>query len=64
METSTAVMRTLARAAQTLGGVTQLAERLRVPVEDLERWIAGNPPSPHNSFYLTALDIVSEGRSK
>jgi hypothetical protein len=37
METSTAVMRTLARAAQTLGGVTQLAERLCVSVEDLDR---------------------------
>jgi len=64
METSTAVMRTLALAAQTLGGVTQLAARLRVSVEDLDRWIAGNPPPPHNSFYLTALDIVSEGPSK
>jgi len=54
-------MRTLALAAQTLGGVTQLAERLRVSVEDVNRWIAGNPPLPHNSFYLVALDIVSEG---
>jgi len=61
MGTSTAVMRTLALAAQTLGGVTQLAERLRVSVEDVNRWIAGNPPPPHNSFYLMALDIVSEG---
>jgi len=64
METSTAVTRTLALAAQTLGGVTQLAERLRVSVEDLERWIAGTPPPPHNSFYLRALDIVSAGASK
>jgi hypothetical protein len=64
MEASTAVMRTLTLAAKTLGGVTQLAERLRVSVEDLDRWIAGNPPAPHNSFYLTALDIVSKGSSK
>ena len=63
-ESSTAVMRTFALAAQTLGGVTQLSERLRVSVEDLQRWISGNPPPPHNKFYLMALDIVSAGSLK
>jgi hypothetical protein len=54
-------MRTLALAAQTVGGVAQLAARLNVPLEDLERWIVGTPPRPHNSFYLMALDIVAAG---
>jgi len=62
--TTDAVMRTFALAAQTLGGVTQLSERLRVSVEDLQRWISGNPPPPHNKFYLMALDIVSAGSLK
>jgi len=57
-------MRTLALAAQTLGGVAQLAAKLNVPLEDIERWIAGTPPRPHNSFYLAALDIVSAGSLK
>jgi len=55
-------MRTLALAAQTLGGVAQLAAKLNVPLEDIERWIAGTPPPPDNAVHLTALDIVSAGR--
>jgi hypothetical protein len=61
IEISTAVMRTLVLAAQTVGGVAQLAARLNVPLEDLERWIVGTPPRPHNSVYLMALDIVAAG---
>jgi hypothetical protein len=64
MAASTSVMRTLALAAETLGSVAQLAAKLNVPLAELERWIAGTPPRPHNSFYLEALDIVSAGSFK
>jgi DNA-binding transcriptional regulator YdaS (Cro superfamily) len=52
-------MRTLERAAATLGGVEALASRLAVPVPELQRWIAGIPPPPATNVYIAALNIVA-----
>lgn len=57
---SSAYTRTLARAAETLGGVQPLASLLRVEQAALERWIAGEEFPPHEAF-LQALDIVAAG---
>lgn len=57
---SSAYTRTLARAAQSLGGVQPLAKRLKVEQAALERWIAGEEFPPHEAF-LQALDIVAAG---
>ena len=59
MSARTPVMRTLERAAETLGGVSPLAAQLGVPVAEVERWIAGIPPPPAARIYISALDIVS-----
>jgi hypothetical protein len=50
--------RVLHRACQIVGGVEQLAARLRVPVPTLVRWLdgEGEPPTP---VFLQAVDIVS-----
>jgi hypothetical protein len=50
--------RVLHRACQILGGVEELAARLRVPVATLSRWLDGEdePPTP---VFLQAVDIVS-----
>jgi len=61
LQDTTPVMRTLALAAQTLGGVDALAAKLNATVADVERWIAGDPPPPHVHTYFSALDIVSAG---
>lgn len=57
---STAYTRTLALAAETVGGVQPLASRLKVEQPALERWIAGEAFPPHEAF-LQALDIVAAG---
>lgn len=49
----------LARAAELLGGVEPLSHRLRVPLADLERWIAGEEIPPIGIF-AQAIDIVLE----
>ena len=54
----TAYSRTLQRAADRLGGVAELAEKLGVGAPDLERWIAGASRPPQDVF-LAALDIVA-----
>jgi hypothetical protein len=64
MPTKSAVARTFERAAETLGGVAQLAARLGTPLADVERWIAGVPPPPGNDVFIVALDIVSAGPFK
>jgi hypothetical protein len=55
--------RTLRRAAETLGGVDELAALLNTPEEDIQRWIIGVERPPQVAF-LKALDIVAYGRSK
>jgi hypothetical protein len=53
----TVYTRVLHRACQRAGGVELLAERLRVPVATLYRWLDGEaePPAP---VFLKAVDIV------
>jgi hypothetical protein len=54
-------MRTLARAVEDCGGQTELAEVLRVSVEDLTRWLSGEAALPV-SLYVRVLDLVAAGR--
>ena len=62
MSARTPVMRTLERAAENLGGVSPLAEKLGVSVAEVKRWIAGIPPPPAAQVYISALDIVARIR--
>ena len=50
-------VRTLHKAAELAGGRKKLARHLRVPLADLERWMAGDeaPPTP---TFLRAVDLV------
>ena len=57
---STVQTRTLKRAAETLGGISELAVLLETPETEVERWIAGNGQPPQVAF-LRALDIVAHG---
>ena len=49
--------RTFQKAAELAGGTKKLARQLRVPLADLEKWIAGAaiPPLP---TFLKAIDLV------
>ena len=49
----------LARAAEVLGGVEPLSQRMCVRPADLERWIAGQEKAPVGIFAL-AIQIVLE----
>jgi hypothetical protein len=57
---SSAPTRTLALAAETLGGAQALATGLNVEQAALERWMAGEALPPYEVF-LKALDIVAAG---
>lgn len=50
------------RAAELAGGRRQLAKALRVPLDELEKWIAGKdtPPTP---IFLKAVDLVLDETS-
>ena len=52
--------RTLRRAADTLGGVGELAALLDASEEAVRRWIQGMDRPPQVAF-LKALDIVARG---
>ncbi|MGH8518064.1 MAG: hypothetical protein ACREUE_11450 [Panacagrimonas sp.] len=54
---ATVYSRTLQRACEVLGGVQPLAAHLRVPADDLARWIdaQGEPPL---EVFLAAVDVV------
>jgi len=52
-------IRTLARAAQIVGGTTELAFRLKVTPSHLSLWLGGLEPCPPNVF-LQAVDVVLE----
>lgn len=54
--------RTMQKAAQLLGGTKPLARKLRVPMADLEKWIAGKDVPPMQTF-LKAVDLVLEETS-
>jgi hypothetical protein len=49
--------RTFRRAAEFCGGVRKLARHLRVPVRDLEKWIAGEA-APPMAMFLKTVDLV------
>jgi len=50
--------RTLQRALETLGSKERLAAALVVPLADLDAYLTGEKPLPHNA-YLEALEIVA-----
>jgi len=52
--------RTLARALEITGSRAALAEALGVPPAELETWLGGETPLPHEVF-IKALDIVAAG---
>lgn len=47
----------LQRAAAALGGEERLAGALRVPVEQVQRWISGEEYPP-TAMYQKALDLL------
>jgi DNA-binding transcriptional regulator YdaS (Cro superfamily) len=52
-------IRTLARAAQIVGGPQELALKLNVTPSHLALWMSGAEPCPPNVF-LHAVDLVLE----
>jgi hypothetical protein len=54
---SSVYSRTFQKAAELAGGQKKLARYLRVPLSDLEKWIAGKDAPPMASF-LRAVDLV------
>ena len=54
---STVYARTLHRACEILGGVSQLATHLEVRDADLKRWLDGDEDPPLEVF-LAAVDVV------
>jgi len=50
----------LRRAADAVGGVPRLARVLRVPRDELERWLEGTEEAPLDMF-LASLDLVAAG---
>lgn len=49
--------RTLQKAAELVGGQKALARRLRVPLAELQKWLAGDGRPPMATF-LKAVDLV------
>ncbi len=49
--------RTFQKAADVVGGPRTLARRLRVPLAELENWIAGGGQPPM-AIFLKAVDLV------
>jgi hypothetical protein len=49
--------RTFQKAAELLGGTKKLSRELRVPLADVEKWMAGTaePPLP---VFLKVIDLV------
>ena len=50
-------VRTLQKAADLLGGRKKLARHLRVPIDELEKWMSGDEPPPIGVF-LKVVDLV------
>jgi hypothetical protein len=53
-------VRTLERALKAVGSKERLAIALDVPAPDLEKYLTGEMPLPHEIF-IEALDIVAHG---
>ena len=51
--------KTLQKAAELVGGQKKLARQLRVPLAELEKWIADKDEPPTATF-LAAVDLVLE----
>ena len=51
--------RTLQKAAELVGGQKKLARQLRVPLGELEKWIA-DKDEPPTAVFLAAVDLVLE----
>ena len=49
--------RTLLKAAELAGGQKKLARQLRVPLADLENWVA-DKDEPPMAIFLRAVDLV------
>jgi hypothetical protein len=56
-EQATVYAKALHRACLIVGGIEQLATRLRVPRDLLERWIRGENEPPQEIF-LDAVEII------
>jgi len=56
-------IRTLERALEIVVTKERLAAALGVDISDLENYLAGREPLPHQVF-LNALDIVAAGRRR
>lgn len=54
--------RTFQKAAEFSGGTRKLAHQLRVPLRDLEKWIAG-AATPPLAIFLQAIDLVLDETS-
>ena len=54
--------RTLQKAAESTGGQKRLARLLRVPLADLENWIA-DKDEPPTAVFLKAVDLVLDQTS-
>lgn len=59
---SSVYARTLQKAAQLIGSRQKLARHLRVPLAELEKWLAGTAQPPTGTF-LRAVDLVIEETS-
>jgi hypothetical protein len=52
--------RTLQKAAEVAGGSKRLARLMRVPLADLEKWMA-DKDEPPMAVFLKAVDLVLDG---
>ena len=52
--------RALRRAAELLGGTSQLCDYLQVPASDMRRWLAGELTPPAGIFFRVVDLIVEE----
>ena len=55
--TATVYSRALLRAAELLGGCDKLARVLRVPKDELDKWVGGDAKPPREVF-LRVVDII------
>ena len=53
--------RTLERALKVVQTKERLAAVLELPVEQIDAYLAGEKPLPHQAF-ITAIDIVANGK--
>jgi len=54
-------LRAMRKAAELAGGSDKLARVLQVPVEEIEKWIAGDGQPPRDVF-LRVVDLILEAK--